>query len=79
MIYIKTIGSEDRYRYARRAGILENVDNPSGFSIRDILKRVRRNQEQLQAKFERKMKQEQAYYEDKYGPQSNLNSANKNL
>ena len=55
----------------REAGILQIVDSPSSFSILDIVTRIQRNQSEFQAKFERKMKQEQAYYDDKYGTVQN--------
>ena len=62
--------------FAREAGILKDVDSPSTFSIRDIVSRIQRNQSEFQAKFDRKMKQEQAYYEDKYGTQNGHGNEN---
>jgi len=57
---------EDRFVNARRTGILREIETGSSFNILDIIKRIQRNQSIFQAKFERKMKQEQTYYDEKY-------------
>jgi len=59
-------GEEDRFVNARRTGILRVIETGSSFNLLDIIKRIQRNQSIFQAKFERKMKQEQTYYDEKY-------------
>lgn len=56
---------ENRFRYAKAAGILKTVDVASHFQIGNVIQRIQRNQETFQAKFERKMEAEQIYMESK--------------
>jgi ethanolamine-phosphate cytidylyltransferase len=56
-----------RYRYPREAGILKIIESPSDFNIANIIQRIRENQMHFQAKYERKMKAEQEFYDEKYG------------
>ena len=56
-----------RYKHATAANIFTVIESPSSFRIENILKRIQRNQEVFQAKFERKKKLEDQYYEEKYG------------
>lgn len=65
-IFCEMKGEEDRFVNARRTGILREIETGSSFNILDIIKRIQRNQSIFQAKFERKMKQEQTYYDEKY-------------
>lgn len=57
----------ERYRYPKAAGILAVIDSPSDFNLGHIVQRISINQETFQAKFDRKMKAEQDYYNGKYG------------
>jgi len=57
----------DRYQYPREAGIFTVIESPSDFGLGGIVRRIRKNQEVFQAKFDRKMKAEDDYYKNKYG------------
>jgi ethanolamine-phosphate cytidylyltransferase len=48
-------------------GIFTIIESPSDFNIRHILQRIQANQNQFQAKFVRKMKAENEYYNNRYG------------
>ena len=56
-----------RYKHAKAANVFTVLESPSSFKIENILTRIQRNQEVFQAKFERKKKLEDQYYEEKYG------------
>ncbi len=62
---------QERYRHAREAGILSIVQSPSDFRLERIFKRIHKNQETFQARFERKMTAEKQQYLEKYGIQRN--------
>lgn len=55
-----------RYEHARAANIFTVIESPSSFKIEHIMKRIQRNQEVFQAKFDRKKKLEDQFYEEKY-------------
>jgi ethanolamine-phosphate cytidylyltransferase len=55
-----------RYRYPREIGIFTMIESPSNFKLGSIVKRIQKNQETFQAKFERKMKAENDFYKGKY-------------
>lgn len=57
---------EVRYKFAKEAGIFSVIESPSGFRLENILKRIHKNQDTFQAKFERKMKAENDFYQQKY-------------
>jgi ethanolamine-phosphate cytidylyltransferase len=57
---------EFRYKYAKDAGIFSVVQSPSDFRFQSIVKRVRKNFDAFQLKFDRKMKAEIEFYEEKY-------------
>jgi len=61
-----TVEASDRYRYARDAGILYTIENPSNFSIDTIVDRINENREAWDTKFEQKAKQETQFYQEKY-------------
>lgn len=56
-----------RYKHPREAGIFTVIESPSNFKLGSIVSRIRKNQEAFHTKFERKMKAEAAYYNDRYG------------
>lgn len=56
----------DRYRHPREAGILTVIESPSDFNLGSIVKRIQKNQSVFQAKFDRKMKAENEYYNERY-------------
>jgi len=58
-----------RYAVPKKLGILKAIENPSKFTINNIVSRIQQNHATFQAKFERKMKQEDAYYEERYSKQ----------
>jgi ethanolamine-phosphate cytidylyltransferase len=55
-----------RYRYAKVAGIFSVLTSPSEFRLHSIIKRIRTNQDAFQVKFDRKMKAETQFYQEKY-------------
>jgi ethanolamine-phosphate cytidylyltransferase len=58
---------DDRYRHTKEAGIFHVIKSPNNFSLAKILKRISKNQELFQARFEKKMKAEAQHYTQKYG------------
>lgn len=62
---------DDRYRHAREAGIFHVVESPSDFQLERIFKRIHKNQETFQARFEKKMTAEAQHYLAKYGNSRN--------
>jgi ethanolamine-phosphate cytidylyltransferase len=66
-------GTEDlddedaRYKYAKESNIFSVIKSPSDFMLESIVKRIHRNQETFQSRFERKMKAENQHYQQKYG------------
>jgi ethanolamine-phosphate cytidylyltransferase len=70
-------GSDDeneRYHHAKAAGKYKRIESPSQFKLKNIVNRIHRNQEAFQAKFERKKKAENDFYNAKYGPSSSNGS-----
>ena len=57
---------DDRYRHAKAAGIFHVLESPSAFRLENIFKRIQKNQESFQARFEKKMKAETEHYSQKY-------------
>jgi ethanolamine-phosphate cytidylyltransferase len=57
---------DGRYKHAKKAGIFTVIERPSDFSIGSIIERIHRNQEVYHAKFQRKMKAERQFYEEKH-------------
>lgn len=57
----------ERYRVAQQKGIFSIIESPCDFHLTNIMERIQKNQEMFQAKFERKMKQEQDHFDNKYG------------
>lgn len=57
---------KDRFRHAQSLNVLLPLESPSSFDPRTIVQRIHENHHQFQAKFERKMKAEHAYYAEKY-------------
>jgi ethanolamine-phosphate cytidylyltransferase len=55
-----------RYKHAKEAGIFTVLKSPSGFQLGNIVNRIHKNQDTFQAKFERKMKAENHFYQQKY-------------
>lgn len=65
---IENMSDEDnRYRYAKEAGIFSVIKSPSDFRLENIVQRIQENQETFQAKFKRKKKAESEHYKQKYG------------
>lgn len=62
-------GQDVRYAVPKEIGIFKIIESPSGFTINNIVSRIHKNHETFQAKFERKMKQENEYYEERYSKQ----------
>jgi len=60
-------GEDERYRHAKDAGIFTTVKSPSNFRLENIFKRIRKNQDAFEARFEKKMKAENLHYTQKYG------------
>jgi ethanolamine-phosphate cytidylyltransferase len=52
---------EERYQYAKEAGIFKVITVPHTFRIGTVIQRIQRNHEAFQAKFERKMEAERQY------------------
>ena len=57
----------ERYKHPIDAGIFTMIASPSNFKLGSIVRRIRKNQDTFQAKFERKMKAENDFYKEKYG------------
>jgi ethanolamine-phosphate cytidylyltransferase len=57
---------DGRYKHAKKAGIFTVIARPSDFSIGSIIERIHHNQEVFQAKFQKKMKAERQFYEEKH-------------
>jgi ethanolamine-phosphate cytidylyltransferase len=55
-----------RYRCVKEMGIFTVIDSPSDFSVASIARRIQRNQEAFQARFERKMQSETSFYREKH-------------
>ena len=47
-------------------GIFQEVESPSNLSVVDIVSRIHANEDRYKEKFERKIKLEQEYYDDRY-------------
>jgi ethanolamine-phosphate cytidylyltransferase len=58
---------EERYAYAREAGILQVMENPDTFDLDGIFQRIYENEAAYQAKFKRKMQAENEFLNSKYG------------
>jgi ethanolamine-phosphate cytidylyltransferase len=56
----------DRYKRPMEAGIFTMIESPSNFKLGSIVRRIRKNQDAFQAKFDRKMKAENEFYQQKY-------------
>jgi ethanolamine-phosphate cytidylyltransferase len=68
---MEDVGDEDaRYKHAKATNIFSVVKSPSDFRLENIVKRIHRNEEAFQARFERKMKAETQQYSEKYGGKS---------
>jgi ethanolamine-phosphate cytidylyltransferase len=57
---------DGRYKHAKEAGIFAVIERPSDFSIGSIIERIHHNQEAFQAKFQKKMRAERQFYEEKH-------------
>jgi ethanolamine-phosphate cytidylyltransferase len=57
---------EDRYGYAKKAGIFTELNPPSNFTLSSIVDRIQANQAMFQAKIVKKKKAEADFYEEKY-------------
>jgi ethanolamine-phosphate cytidylyltransferase len=69
------VSDEDgRYKHAKKAGIFTVIERPSDFSIGSIIERIHHNQEVFQAKFQKKMKAEKQFYEEKHSSRDESNS-----
>jgi len=55
-----------RYEYPRKMGMMKVFPSPSKFTAKNIFDRIHTNQAVYQAKFERKAKLEQEFYDEKY-------------
>ena len=62
---------DDRYQHAKAANIFSIVTSPSNFKLENIVKRIHKNEEAFQARFERKRKAENQHYQQKYGNSTN--------
>jgi ethanolamine-phosphate cytidylyltransferase len=62
-----------RYKHAKDAKRFVVLQSPSDFRLEDIVKRIHRNQETFQARFDRKMKAETQHFEEKYGGAATTN------
>jgi ethanolamine-phosphate cytidylyltransferase len=56
----------ERYRFAKEANIFSIFESPSQFRLENIVKRIHRNEEIFQVRFEKKMKAEKNHYQKKY-------------
>ncbi|KAL7578353.1 hypothetical protein ACA910_012758 [Epithemia clementina (nom. ined.)] len=56
----------DRYRHVPQEARYQCPKNPCTFSLQNILQRIRRNQDQFQSRFERKMNAERQFFEIKH-------------
>jgi len=57
---------EERYKYAKSAGIYVQLESPSKFSLANIISRIRQNQAKFEAKIARKKQAEDEFYKEKY-------------
>lgn len=55
-----------RYTVPMELGIFERVESPSSLSVVEIVDRIHANEERFRAKFEKKAKAEEEYYENRY-------------
>lgn len=58
---------DPRYRHAKAAGIFHVMKCQSDFQMENIFKRIQKNQETFQARFDRKMRAETDHLKEKYG------------
>lgn len=61
---------EDRYKYAKEAGIYKDLPSQTNFGLGSILNRIQANQQIFQAKIAKKKKAEEEYYNDRYANRS---------
>merc|ERR1719356_2032513 len=57
---------EKRYAVPKDMGIFNIIQSPNDFRLKDIIRRIQKNQETFQAKIDRKKIKEQQYYDHKY-------------
>jgi ethanolamine-phosphate cytidylyltransferase len=71
---VEDLEDEDaRYEHAKEAKLFFVLKSPSDFRLEDIVKRIHRNQETFQARFDRKMKAETQHFEQKHGGAATTN------
>lgn len=66
---------ENMFRYPKEAGIFTKIESPSQFNISNVFERIIRNQASFQAKFDRKIKAEKEFYQQKHFSSSNGDSS----
>jgi len=59
-------GHVDQYRYPREKGICVEVSSPRDLTVNTIVTRIDANRERYEKKFEKKRKEETAYYDARY-------------
>jgi ethanolamine-phosphate cytidylyltransferase len=57
----------DRFSYPKQVGILEVIEDSSGFSINKVFQRILDDEETYQRKYDRKLQAEQEFLQEKYG------------
>lgn len=60
-------GGDDPYAVPKAMGIFRRLPSTNQLTVDAIVGRIQANHERVQAKIERKMKSEAAYYEARYG------------
>lgn len=56
---------DGRYKCPKDAGIFKVIERPSDFSIGSIIERIQKNQSVFSAKYQKKMRAERQFYEEK--------------
>eukprot|EP00051_Salpingoeca_urceolata_P015865 m.207473 g.207473 ORF g.207473 m.207473 type:complete len:454 (-) comp18522_c0_seq4:131-1492(-) len=57
---------DERYRVPMDLGMFRQLESPSQLTVQEIVRRIRRNEAAFRAKYERKMKLENEYYDNRY-------------
>jgi len=55
-----------RYKYAKEAGLFSVLQSPCDYNVQNVANRIYQNQDAYEAKFERKMKAETDFYQEKH-------------
>ena len=78
----KALGKEERYErysYPIASDIFSTLQSPCNFKVANILRRIRRNEDAFQSKFDRKMLAETQFYEHKREEANKIKTGRSNV